>query len=191
MIDIDHFKMLNDTHGHQAGDEVLRAVARAIKDQSRAFDTPARYGGEEFAVIMPSCDVDDAERSAERFRHAVAKLGGAAPVTVSAGVATFPVHATDADSLVQKADGALYESKGAGRNRTTVAHPTLAEGADQLLSELEPGHDLGRTESAETRSEDVGRPPPGETAGNEGGPSGTDEPPAGGRGPGSAPGSWH
>jgi diguanylate cyclase (GGDEF)-like protein len=140
LLDIDHFKRLNDTHGHQAGDEVLRAVAHAIKDQSRAFDTTARYGGEEFAVVMPGCDVGDAERGAERFRHAVAKLEGVAPVTVSAGVATFPVHATDTDSLVQMADGALYESKGAGRNRTTVAHPTLAEGADRLLSDLEPTH---------------------------------------------------
>jgi diguanylate cyclase (GGDEF)-like protein len=138
LIDIDHFKSLNDTHGHQAGDEVLRAVARAIKDQSRAFDTPARYGGEEFAVIMPGCDVADAERGAERFRQAVGALDGISRVTVSAGVATFPVHAADADSLVQMADAALYESKGAGRNRTTVAHPTLAEGADQLLSDLEP-----------------------------------------------------
>jgi diguanylate cyclase (GGDEF)-like protein len=138
LIDIDHFKALNDTHGHQAGDEVLRTVARALKDQSRAFDTPARYGGEEFAVIMPGCDVVDAERSAERFRNAVGRLGGSAPVTVSTGVATFPVHATDADSLVERADGALYESKNAGRNRTTVAHPTLAEGADQLLTDLEP-----------------------------------------------------
>jgi hypothetical protein len=61
-----------------------------------------------------------------------------ARVTVSTGVATFPVHAADAEMLVQRADGALYESKGAGRNRTTVAHPTMAEGADELLSELEP-----------------------------------------------------
>jgi diguanylate cyclase (GGDEF)-like protein len=138
LIDIDHFKMLNDTHGHQAGDEVLRAVAQAIKGQSRAFDTTARFGGEEFAVIMPGCDVADAERSAERFRHAVGRLEGIAQVTVSAGVATFPVHAADTESLVQMADGALYESKGAGRDRTTVAHPTLAEGADKLLTDLEP-----------------------------------------------------
>jgi diguanylate cyclase (GGDEF)-like protein len=161
LIDIDHFKMLNDTHGHQAGDEVLRAVAQAIKGQSRAFDTTARFGGEEFAVIMPGCDVADAERSAERFRHAVGRLEGIAQVTVSAGVATFPVHAADADSLVQMADGALYESKGAGRNRTTVAHPTLAEGADKLLTDLEP--------TGSPASEGPDPLPAGEAAGEGGG----------------------
>lgn len=143
LLDIDHFKKLNDTHGHQAGDEVLRTVARTLKDQSRAFDTPARYGGEEFAVIMPACDVIDAERGAERLRRAIGRLDGVAKVTVSTGVATFPVHAADADSLVQRADGALYESKGAGRDRTTVAHPPLVEGADQLLSDLEPSQISG------------------------------------------------
>ena len=136
MVDIDHFKHLNDAHGHQVGDEILRAVATTLKEQSRGFDTAARYGGEEFAVIMPGCDLADAERSAERFRRAIANMDAVAPVTVSAGVATFPAHATDAETLVKKADGALYESKDAGRNRTTVAHPTLAEGAERLLSDI-------------------------------------------------------
>ncbi|MGH2691415.1 MAG: GGDEF domain-containing protein [Actinomycetota bacterium] len=138
LVDIDKFKNLNDAHGHQAGDEVLRQVAAALKQQSRGFDTPARYGGEEFAVILPGCDLADAERSAERFRLAIGQIDAVAPVTASAGVATFPVHAADAAHLVQMADAALYESKEAGRDRTTVAHPTLAEGADQLLSGLEP-----------------------------------------------------
>ena len=190
LIDIDHFKALNDAHGHQAGDEVLRTVARALKDQSRAFDTPARYGGEEFAVIMPGCDVADAERSAERLRYAIGRLEGVAKVTVSTGVATFPVHATDAGDLVKMADGALYESKENGRNRTTVAHPTLAEGADQLLTDLEPtkspaaevpgmGEGMrqlgpGDPGAARTRSEDAsGQLSPGSDA--DGGPRGSDE----------------
>ncbi|MGH2710192.1 MAG: diguanylate cyclase, partial [Actinomycetota bacterium] len=137
MVDLDEFKKLNDTHGHQAGDDVLKRVAEALKKQSRGFDTPARYGGEEFAVIMPGCDLADAERSAERFRAAIAQVDAAARVTASAGVATFPSHATDAKTLVQMADAALYESKGAGRNRTTLAHPLLADAADQLLAEPE------------------------------------------------------
>ena len=138
LVDIDHFKHLNDTHGHQAGDEVLKRVAEALKKQSRGFDTPARYGGEEFAVIMPGCDLQDAERSAERFRSAIAAVEGVARVTASAGVATFPSHATDATSLVQMADAALYESKDNGRNKTTLAHPLLADAADQLLLPTEP-----------------------------------------------------
>ena len=138
LVDIDHFKLLNDTHGHQAGDEVLKRVAEALKKQSRGFDTPARYGGEEFAVIMPGCDLQDAERSAERFRSAIAAVEGVTHVTASAGVATFPAHATDASSLVQMADAALYESKDNGRNKTTLAHPLLADAADQLLAQPEP-----------------------------------------------------
>ena len=203
LLDIDHFKALNDTQGHQAGDEVLRAVARVLKEQSRAFDTPARYGGEEFAVIMPGCDVADAERSAERFRHAVGRIDGA-QVTVSTGVATFPIHATDADSLVERADGALYESKGAGRNRTTVAHPTLAEGADQLLTDLEPtsspagdvpgagdasGHAAGGETGGYTPGGDVsGHPAGGELSpspdapGSDQGPGGPGSEPPGGTG---------
>jgi two-component system cell cycle response regulator len=136
LLDIDHFKQLNDTHGHQVGDQVLREVAKLLKQQSRAFDTPARYGGEEFAVIMPGCDIADAERGAERLRRSIAAMETVAPVTVSTGVATFPVHAADAGSLVQMADGALYASKGAGRNTTTVARRTLADAADELLTQL-------------------------------------------------------
>jgi diguanylate cyclase (GGDEF)-like protein len=135
MLDIDHFKSLNDTHGHQVGDEVLRGVAAVLTQQSRAFDTPARYGGEEFAVVMPGCDVADAQRGAERLRRAIEAMDTVAKVTVSAGVATFPVHAADAEALVQMADGAMYQSKRAGRNTTSVAQ-SLVEGADQLLSEL-------------------------------------------------------
>lgn len=156
MLDIDHFKNLNDTHGHQAGDEVLRTVASVLKQQSRAFDTPARYGGEEFAVIMPGCDLADAERGAERLRRAIAAAETVAKVTVSAGVATFPVHAADAESLVQMADGAMYRSKRAGRNATTVAQPSLVEGADQLLADLTT---TNRTEAPEAAADGfLGRP---------------------------------
>ncbi|GAC1439314.1 MAG: hypothetical protein NVSMB55_00360 [Mycobacteriales bacterium] len=121
MIDIDHFKRLNDEHGHQAGDEVLRNVAAALSCECRDFDTAARYGGEEFAVVLPGCGPDEARVIAERLRQAVAAAPAAVPITASAGVATYPAHAGDADTLVRAADDALYESKRSGRNRTTLS----------------------------------------------------------------------
>ena len=120
MIDVDNFKKFNDTHGHRSGDEALRDVAAALAEQSRDFDTVARYGGEEFAVILPACSSRESLIAAERLREAVSKLEGlAASVTASAGVATFPTHAGDAESLIKVADEALYESKRTGRNRVT------------------------------------------------------------------------
>ncbi len=121
MVDIDHFKTLNDSHGHQAGDEVLRNVAAALSCECRDFDTPARYGGEEFAVVLPGCGQEEAMLIAERLRRAVAAAPSIVPITASAGVATFPVHAGDSDTLVRAADDALYDSKRAGRNRTTAS----------------------------------------------------------------------
>ena len=121
MIDIDHFKALNDTHGHQVGDQVLRDVAGVIAASCRQFDTAARYGGEEFAVLLPGCDPDTAARTARRLRLSIAELRCAAPVTASLGVASWPADAGDASTLVQCADDALYASKRAGRNRVTVA----------------------------------------------------------------------
>ena len=121
MLDIDHFKALNDDHGHQAGDEVLRNVAFALACQCRDFDTAARYGGEEFAVVLPGCGAQEAADIAERLRQSVAAAPSVIPLTASAGVATFPEHAADADSLVQAADVALYQSKRTGRDRTTAS----------------------------------------------------------------------
>ncbi len=119
MVDLDFFKQLNDTRGHPAGDEVLRNVATQLARECREFDTPARYGGEEFAVILPGCAPEGAREIAERLRRAVCTA--AAPITASAGVATFPSHAGDAESLVRAADEALYVSKREGRDRTSVS----------------------------------------------------------------------
>jgi diguanylate cyclase (GGDEF)-like protein len=121
LVDLDHFKALNDGLGHQAGDRVLRAAATALAAQCREFDTPARYGGEEFAVILPGCGPEQAQDIAERLRLAVGATPSPTPVTASAGVATFPAHAGDADSLVRAADEALYAAKRAGRDRTIVS----------------------------------------------------------------------
>lgn len=119
MVDVDHFKHFNDTYGHQAGDEVLRQVGAALENGSRDFDTPARYGGEEFAVILPACSSKESLKTGERLRTLVGSVDAVAPVTASAGVATYPVHATDAHDLIKAADEALYESKQAGRDRLT------------------------------------------------------------------------
>lgn len=121
MFDVDHFKKLNDTYGHQVGDEVLKGVARALGGRSRDFDTVARYGGEEFAVILPGCSSKEALAVAERLRSGISEAGDevAGPITASAGVATFPSHAGDVTELIRAADEALYESKRTGRDRVT------------------------------------------------------------------------
>lgn len=100
MIDIDFFKMLNDTHGHQAGDEVLKQVAHIAASNCRDFDTAARYGGEEFALILPSCASIEAAAIAERLRQSIDDGDTLVPVNVSAGLATLPTNATDRKSVV-------------------------------------------------------------------------------------------
>ncbi|HWH30940.1 MAG TPA: sensor domain-containing diguanylate cyclase [Mycobacteriales bacterium] len=145
MVDIDHFKQLNDTHGHQAGDEVLRNVAAALTIECRDFDTPARYGGEEFAVVLPGCGPAEAIAIAERLRRAVASAPSVVPITASAGVATYPSHAGDADTLVRAADEALYESKNAGRNRTTQSAGVPPEAQVDALLRRAVSQRLGRS----------------------------------------------
>jgi len=118
VLDVDHFKAVNDTHGHQAGDDVLRRIGRVLVDTCRGTDVPARFGGEEFAVVVPDCTPADARAVAERVRAAVAASPAAVAVTVSAGVATFPADAADPTGLVAAADAALYRAKRLGRNRS-------------------------------------------------------------------------
>ncbi|MGB8650182.1 MAG: sensor domain-containing diguanylate cyclase [Mycobacteriales bacterium] len=149
LVDIDHFKQLNDQHGHQAGDEVLRNVAAALSCECRDFDTAARYGGEEFAVILPGCGPDEALPIAERLRLAVSGAPSVVPITASAGVATYPGQAGDADSLVRAADEALYASKHAGRNRTTVSVGIPPEAQVDALLRRAMSQRLGRTGSHE------------------------------------------
>lgn len=119
MVDVDHFKSFNDNHGHQAGDEVLRLVGKALTQSCRDFDTAARYGGEEFAIILPSCSSNESLKVGDRLRKLVSEMDAIAPVTASGGVATYPTHAGDAEGLIKAADEALYESKRAGRDRIT------------------------------------------------------------------------
>jgi two-component system cell cycle response regulator len=120
MVDVDHFKEVNDSLGHAAGDEVLCEVARRLTRALRAEDVPGRWGGEEFLVLLPQTDPDGAAVVAERVRSLIAKgpvklADGQVPVTVSVGLASG--LGPDGDDLVHRADTALYEAKAAGRNR--------------------------------------------------------------------------
>ena len=124
MIDADHFKAYNDTHGHQAGDQVLVGIAICISDSvRRAGDCAARYGGEEFAVLLPGLSAADAMNVAETIRQKVLVWSGEDNVcTVSVGAASAtPTAAMDWAMLVQAADQALYAAKAAGRNRCVLA----------------------------------------------------------------------
>lgn len=123
MLDIDHFKVVNDTFGHRRGDEVLRKIAAIIRDSVRSEDLVGRYGGEEFIVLLPTAKADKAYQIVERIRQNIegAKiLGDNHPVTVSAGIAVYPQMGTSQGELIDRADQALYESKNTGRNKTTV-----------------------------------------------------------------------
>ncbi len=126
MLDIDHFKKINDTHGHLAGDHVLAALAATVQSVLRAEDMFARYGGEEFTVLCRGATPEEAGTLAERVRLTVqqakfAHEGRAIPVTVSLGVAGYPsTRAKDAAELIGAADQALYEAKKAGRNRVAL-----------------------------------------------------------------------
>jgi diguanylate cyclase (GGDEF)-like protein len=126
MIDIDHFKRLNDRYGHATGDRVLRAVGEAISGAVRADDTPARYGGEEFAVLLRRADSGQALDVGERIRAQIADLppqdmGLGERITVSVGVAVADPEAADASSILAAADQALYRAKREGRNRVVLA----------------------------------------------------------------------
>ena len=121
VIDVDHFKAVNDSFGHIVGDEVLRQVADAMARNVRDVDLVARYGGEEFAIVLPNCGSDGALAVVERVRAAVESAATVTKVTVSAGIATSLGDGSDSESLMAAADGALYVSKRAGRDRVTLA----------------------------------------------------------------------
>jgi diguanylate cyclase (GGDEF)-like protein len=128
MCDIDHFKAYNDTHGHQDGDQALRAVAATIAGELRGGDSVYRYGGEEFLLVLPEQTLDTARIAVERVRSTVERLAikhtaaGLSVLTISAGIAAYaPGDTTTAEELLRQADVALYRAKAAGRNRIAVA----------------------------------------------------------------------
>ena len=135
MLDIDHFKRVNDTHGHDAGDAALRFLADVLRDELRGVDTAARYGGEEFAVILPQANLDGALIVAERLRARLENtdIPGIGCITASFGIATFPLHANSRSQLVSAADHALYEAKREGRNRVRTPDTEPREVSDEMF----------------------------------------------------------
>ncbi len=127
MGDIDHFKQVNDTYGHQAGDEVIKAISTIIRDNLRQKDVGSRYGGEEFIILLQNTGEKKAYEVAERLRGRISsceeeKMGCKEEITVSFGVAEYdPDEDTTAEDLIKRVDSALYHSKESGRNRTTSA----------------------------------------------------------------------
>ncbi len=125
MFDIDHFKKVNDTYGHQAGDEVIRIVSKVLRDNLRKTDVAGRYGGEEFGVILGNTDAESAHIFCERIREQVAALqvvhdNQTIRFTVSLGISQANEQITDYKAWLEQADQALYASKQGGRNRTTI-----------------------------------------------------------------------
>lgn len=130
MCDLDHFKAINDTHGHAAGDEVLKQVAAVARSVLRTADLLGRIGGEEFAVLLPDSDTVSAAIAAERLREAIAKARiptaeGEITVTVSIGITMLCSEDTLADHPLARADKALYAAKATGRNRVVGEPPGL------------------------------------------------------------------
>ena len=129
MIDIDHFKRINDTFGHAAGDAVLRTLGQYLLSLARAEDIPCRYGGEEFVLLMAHASPATVRERAEKLRLGAQELRiecdgrPVGPITLSIGIATFPDHAESGQAVMRLADAALYQAKQAGRNRVVVAEP--------------------------------------------------------------------
>ena len=127
LLDLDHFKAINDKHGHAAGDAVLVAVAKTLQRESRVYDLVARWGGEEFIIALPVTDAESARLVAERLREAIANLvvksqaGESMPLTVSVGTAQLEPGTESLDELVDRADRAMYRAKVGGRNRVCKA----------------------------------------------------------------------
>ena len=125
MIDLDHFKRINDSYGHEAGDMALRWVGSALMKTLRGSDIVCRYGGEEFCVALPEASLENAQAKAEEIRRALEAFdleycGKPLKISASFGVAVYPKHGTDTDTLLRAADEALYQAKNAGRNRVVV-----------------------------------------------------------------------
>jgi diguanylate cyclase (GGDEF)-like protein len=131
LIDLDHFKKINDTHGHVAGDEVLCAIAQTLSAEARTYDLVCRYGGEEFLMLLPDTTTVEAVTAADRIRRRINELvlpvtsrhrdAVVSRLTASIGVAIHPRHGHAIDELLRAADAAMYQAKRAGRNRTTIA----------------------------------------------------------------------
>ena len=130
MIDVDHFKKVNDVHGHPAGDQVLKALAALLEREVRASDAACRYGGEEFILLLPGMDGETAVARADRWREAFAREtvvhdGVCIQATISIGISSFPDHGTTLAELTRCADLSLYEAKHRGRNQVMLYSPAI------------------------------------------------------------------
>lgn len=127
-IDFDHFKDVNDTYGHAAGDSVLKSVSKLLLDSVRGVDWVGRFGGEEFVIVLPEMDINEARETAERIRYLISSVpqplgdGHSVRLTISVGVAVFPNHGVAAPQLRAAADRAMYRAKERGRNCVSMAH---------------------------------------------------------------------
>jgi diguanylate cyclase (GGDEF)-like protein len=126
MIDIDHFKNINDTYGHQTGDQVLKELAVIFNNTIRTSDIAGRFGGEEFLLVLPELDHDKALALAERIRtgvesHLIQFEGDSIKVTISLGISTYPQHGDSPNTLIKACDDAMYAAKENGRNQVKSA----------------------------------------------------------------------
>ncbi len=144
MLDIDHFKHINDRHGHLAGDAVLREIAAVVRESTRSEDLVCRFGGEEFVVVLPFSDPDLAGERAEQIRSSIASRtthhdGAAIRVTASIGLAYAPAELRKETALIMLADQALYRAKAEGRNRVVLAfHPSIVSASKTESAEFAP-----------------------------------------------------
>jgi len=150
-MDIDHFKIFNDTYGHQIGDEVLKLVAATIKRNLRDSDVACRYGGEELVAILPDTDLDGAFIAAEKIRKAIESLKfpineKIVRIMISVGVSTYPLNADKKEALIEAADGALYIAKESGRNQTRMSD---ADPYAKDIKEEKEAEGIGTEEKAE------------------------------------------
>jgi diguanylate cyclase (GGDEF)-like protein len=129
LVDVDHFKNINDRHGHDRGDSALKEVCRVITSQSRVESAVCRFGGDEFAVLLPEASWEGGRIYAERIRAAIGRTSfpHGAPVTISVGLAAFPDDASNAEALFKSADTSLYSAKAAGRNRVGTTGTRVAD----------------------------------------------------------------
>jgi diguanylate cyclase (GGDEF)-like protein len=142
-VDVDAFKQINDTHGHQVGDDVLREIGSMLRANARQIDIVGRYGGEEFVILLPGTWTDDALTFAERLREAIAvttlrpQPDVEVRLSVSVGVAGLPEHASDRESLLKRADDAVYVAKRSGRNQVHLFNPDIATESGRMLTAIE------------------------------------------------------
>jgi diguanylate cyclase (GGDEF)-like protein len=152
MIDVDYFKMYNDTYGHVSGDNVLKLLATTLKSKVKSTDSVGRWGGEEFGVLLPATGPEDAQKIARRFRRVLSHLstvdsqGNAiSSPTISQGISCYPFPSTCASELIEHADAALYYAKEQGRDQLGICETANQLTLARITSGLQPSQVLAKT----------------------------------------------